>query len=75
MPRNKKSNKINPIIFVLICGCLLFAMYISLSPIALGLWGQTVMGTVILFKMTAVSGVTIYCSNKRTVIKLFFYVL
>lgn len=42
----KKSNKIPPVILVLICACLLFAMYISLSTIALGLWGQTVMGTV-----------------------------
>lgn len=43
----KKTNKkINPVILVLICACLLFAMYLSLSTIALGLWGQTVMGTV-----------------------------
>lgn len=42
----KKSNRINPVILALICGCLLFAMYISLSTLALGLWGQTVMGTV-----------------------------
>ena len=43
---NKKSNKINPVILVLICACLLFAAYTSLSTIALGLWGSTVMGTV-----------------------------
>jgi hypothetical protein len=42
----KKTNKIPPVILVLICACLLFAMYISLSTIALELWGQTVMGTV-----------------------------
>lgn len=42
----KKSNRIPPVILVLICACLLFAMYISLSTIALSLWGQTVMGTV-----------------------------
>jgi hypothetical protein len=42
----KKHNKINPIILTLICAVLLFAAYISLSTLALGLWGQTVMGTV-----------------------------
>lgn len=42
----KKSNKIPPVMLVLICACLLFAMYISLSTIALGLWGHTVMGRV-----------------------------
>lgn len=42
----KKNNKIPLPILMLICACLLFAMYISLSTIALGLWGQTVMGTV-----------------------------
>lgn len=43
---NKKSNKIPLPIFILICACLLFAMYISLSTIMLGFWGQTVIGTV-----------------------------
>ncbi len=42
----KKNNNIPPFMLVLICACLLFAMYISLSTIALGLWGDTVMGTV-----------------------------
>ncbi len=42
----KKKKKINPVILVLICACLLFAMYTSLSTIALGLFGQTVMGVV-----------------------------
>lgn len=42
----KKGIKIPPVIIVLICACLMFAMYISLSTIVLGLWGQTVMGTV-----------------------------
>ena len=43
----KKRNKINPVILILICAVLLFAAYNSLSTLALGLWGQTVMGTVV----------------------------
>lgn len=42
----KKSNRINPVILVLIYCCLLYAMYMSLSTIALGFWGESVMGTV-----------------------------
>ncbi len=42
----KKRNKINPLILTLICAVLLFVTYNSLSILALGLWGQTVMGTV-----------------------------
>ena len=42
----KKRNKINPLILTLICAVLLFATYNSLSILALGFWGQTVMGTV-----------------------------
>ncbi|NLO48030.1 MAG: zinc ribbon domain-containing protein [Clostridiales bacterium] len=42
----KKSNKIPVVILVLIFACLLFAMFNSLSTIVLGLWGDTVMGTV-----------------------------
>ena len=42
----KKRNKINPVILMLICGVLLFAAYNSISTLALGIWGQTVMGTV-----------------------------
>lgn len=42
----KKCNKINPFILTLIYAALLFVTYNSLSTLALGLWGQTVMGTV-----------------------------
>ncbi|MDD2469985.1 MAG: hypothetical protein PHI22_03565 [Bacilli bacterium] len=42
----KKNNKINPFILILIYVCLIFAMYISLSTLALGIFGKTVMGTV-----------------------------
>ena len=42
----KKSNRIPLPILVLIYACLLYAMYVSLSTIALGLWGESVMGTV-----------------------------
>ena len=42
----KRKNNIPLPIFILICACLLFAIYISLSTIALGLWGESVMGTV-----------------------------
>ena len=42
----KRKNNIPIPIFILICACLLFAIYTSLSTIALGLWGESVMGTV-----------------------------
>lgn len=42
----KKRNKIPLVILVLIWACLLFAMYTSLSTLALAIWGDTVMGTV-----------------------------
>ena len=42
----KKSNKIPLPILALICACLIFAIYISLSTLALGLWGSTAMGAV-----------------------------
>ena len=46
MSKKKKSNKIPPVILVLICAVLLFAMYISLSTLTLAIWGDSVMGTV-----------------------------
>ena len=42
----KKNNKIPLPILILIYASLLFAIYNSLITIALGLWGNTVMGTV-----------------------------
>ncbi len=42
----KRKNNIPLPIFILVCACLLYAMYSSLSTIALGLWGESVMGTV-----------------------------
>lgn len=42
----KKSNKIPLVILVLVCACLLYAMYTSLSTLTLAIWGDTVMGTV-----------------------------
>ena len=43
----KKENKNIPLpILIIICAVLLFATYNSLSTLALGLWGDTVMGTV-----------------------------
>ena len=43
----KKTNKNIPLpILILICAVLLFAMYISLSTLALAIWGDSVMGTV-----------------------------
>ncbi len=42
----KKTNKNIPLpILILICAVLLFAMYISLSTLALAIWGDSVMGT------------------------------
>lgn len=42
----KKSSKIPLPIFILIYAVLLFAMYMSLSTLALAIWGESVMGTV-----------------------------
>jgi hypothetical protein len=43
----KKTNKNIPLpILILICTVLLFAMYLSLSTLALAIWGDSVMGTV-----------------------------
>ena len=43
----KKTNKNIPLpILILICAVLLFAMYLSLSTLALAIWGDSVMGTV-----------------------------
>ncbi|MDX9888740.1 MAG: zinc ribbon domain-containing protein [Anaerovoracaceae bacterium] len=43
----KKTSKNIPIpILILICAVLLFAMYLSLSTLALAIWGDSVMGTV-----------------------------
>ena len=46
MAKKKNSNSIPLPILVLICAVLLFATYNSLSTLALGLWGDTVTGTV-----------------------------
>jgi hypothetical protein len=43
----KKTNKNIPLpILIIICAVLLFAMYMSLSTLALAIWGDSVMGTV-----------------------------
>ncbi len=43
----KKERKSIPLpILILICAVLLFAMYVSLSTLALAIWGESVMGTV-----------------------------
>ncbi len=40
----QQPKAINPFIFVLICACLAWALYISLGTIALSIWGSTVPG-------------------------------
>ena len=42
----KRRNKINPLILIIIFAVLLFVAFNSLSTLALGLWGQSIMGTV-----------------------------
>lgn len=42
----KKKNNIPLPILILICAALVFAMYSSLSTLALAIWGDSVMGTV-----------------------------
>ena len=46
MAKKKTSKNIPMSILVLICAVLLFAMYLSLSTLALAIWGDSVMGTV-----------------------------
>lgn len=46
MAKKKTDNKIPLPILMLICACLLFAMYISLSTLMLAIWGDSVTGTV-----------------------------
>lgn len=46
MTKKKTSKSIPLPILILICAVLLFAMYLSLSTLALAIWGDSVMGTV-----------------------------
>jgi len=46
MSKKKKSKNIPLPILILIYAVLLFAMYLSLSTLALAIWGDSVMGTV-----------------------------
>ena len=46
MAKKKTSKNIPLLILILICAVLLFAMYLSLSTLALAIWGDSVMGTV-----------------------------
>lgn len=46
MAKKKTSKNIPLPIFILICAVLMFAMYLSLSTLALAIWGDSVMGTV-----------------------------
>jgi hypothetical protein len=46
MAKKKTSKNIPLPILILICAVLLFAMYLSLSTLALAIWGDSVMGTV-----------------------------
>ena len=46
MAKKKTSKNIPLPILILVCAVLLFAMYLSLSTLALAIWGDSVMGTV-----------------------------
>lgn len=46
MAKKKTSKSIPLPILILICAMLLFAMYLSLTTLALAIWGDSVMGTV-----------------------------
>jgi hypothetical protein len=46
MAKKKASKNIPLPILIIICAVLLFAMYMSLSTLALAIWGDSVMGTV-----------------------------
>lgn len=47
MAKKKKNKKNIPLpLFILICACLIFAIYISLSTIVLAIFGETTTGTI-----------------------------
>ena len=46
MAKKKKRNKVPLPILIIICAVLLYAIYTSISTLALAIWGQSVMGTV-----------------------------
>jgi hypothetical protein len=46
MAKTKTSKNIPLPILIIICAVLLFAMYLSLSTLALAIWGDSIMGTV-----------------------------
>ena len=70
----KKSNRIPLPILILIYGCLLFAMYNSLSTLALGIWGDSVLGTVDSYD-TRLDNVNAGSNRSRTVSKGYFFML
>lgn len=43
---DKKSERTNPLIFVIVAGRLLYAIFNSLSILALGLFGKTTVGVI-----------------------------
>lgn len=43
---DKKSERTNPLIFVIVAGRLLYAIFNSLSILALGLFGETTVGVI-----------------------------
>lgn len=70
----KKINrhKINPFIFFIISACLLYAMYLSLSTLALGVFGDIVTGTVYSYdsRFDTTRG---DLNNSRTVTKYYYF--
>lgn len=43
---DKKSERTNPLVFVIVAGRLLYAIFNSLSILALGLFGETTIGVI-----------------------------
>lgn len=67
-----KNNTIPLLILWLIYACLLFAMYISVSTLALGLWGQTTMGTVDSYE-SRLDNSTARQNRSRTISKGYYF--
>lgn len=74
MAKKKTSKNIPLPILILICAVLLFAMYLSLSTLALAIWGDSVMGTVDSYDSRR-DDTTAQENRSRTVSKGYWFVI
>ena len=74
MSKKKKSKNIPLPILILIYAVLLFAMYLSLSTLALAIWGDSVMGTVDSYDIRR-DDMTAQENRSRTISKGYWFVV